>query len=189
MNTGTRVPGFKNKVMVDIEQMMSYAHGLRTSAPAEVMEAQEVIRQKESIINQANLEARRIKATASQEAAAVKQAAQVEYLSKVDEAEILKAAENKVEEMHDEAQQEAQRVTHRAQEKPTAWRTNWKNRLQRSARAPTSMHRKCCRNWRRNSPTRWVRFAEGWTGSARRWPTGEPPRRPSPQVTSRHSGL
>ena len=54
VNTGTRVPGFKNKVMVDIEQMMSYAQGLRTSAPAEVMEAQEVIRQKESIINQAN---------------------------------------------------------------------------------------------------------------------------------------
>ena len=117
VNTGTRVPGFKNKVMVDIEQMMSYAHGLRTSAPAEVMEAQEVIRQKESIINQANLEARRIKATASQEAAAVKQAAQVEYLSKVDEAEIIKAAETKVGEMEDEAHQEAQRITHRAQEK------------------------------------------------------------------------
>ena len=111
------MPGFRRRVLVDIDRLMSYANELRASVPAEMQEAEEVIRQKDSMINQASLEARRIKEAAAQEAAAITETAQREHLSKVDETEIVRAAEVKAEEIREEALQESRRITQEAQEK------------------------------------------------------------------------
>ena len=58
-DSATKVPGLKKWVMVDPDRLHGVVKELATAIPADIQEAQEVIRQKESIINQAHLEARR----------------------------------------------------------------------------------------------------------------------------------
>ena len=80
---GTRVPGFKNKVMIDAVVLKSLGEEIKNSVPASIAEAGEVISQKTSIINQANLEAQRIKNTANEESTQIIQAANTEHEAKV----------------------------------------------------------------------------------------------------------
>ena len=56
-----KLPGFKNKVILDAEELSSILNKLAESVPADIAEAQEIIIQRESVINQAHLEARRIR--------------------------------------------------------------------------------------------------------------------------------
>ena len=42
VSTGTRVPGFKNKVMVDKDRLAVLADEIRNSVPANIQEAQEI---------------------------------------------------------------------------------------------------------------------------------------------------
>ena len=116
-STGTRVPGFRRKVMVDIDRMITLGDELRRSVPADIQEASEVIKMKESIINQSYLEAKRIRGVAEEEAGALTSAAQEEHASKVDDSEILKAAESKGQEIREEAASEAQQILQDAQRK------------------------------------------------------------------------
>lgn len=116
-STGTRVPGFRRKVMVDIDRMITLGDELRRSVPADMQEASEVIKMKESIINQAYLEAKRIRGVAEDEATALTSAAQEEHASKVDDSEILRAAELKGKEIAEEAAYEAQQILQDAQRK------------------------------------------------------------------------
>jgi vacuolar-type H+-ATPase subunit H len=116
-STGTRVPGFRRKVMVDIDRLVTLGDELRRSMPADIMEASEVIRMKESIINQAYLEAKRIRSAAEDEASSVTSAARMEHESKVGESEIIRAAEVKGQEMKEEAAYEAQQILQDAQRK------------------------------------------------------------------------
>ena len=116
-STGTRVPGFRRKVMVDIDRMITLGDELRMSVPADMQEASEVIKMKESIINQAYLEAKRIRGVAEEEVSALTTAAQEEHASKVGESEILKAAELKGQEIREEAAYEAQQILQDAQRK------------------------------------------------------------------------
>ena len=90
--------------MVDLDRLVSVGEALRDSIPADMQEAREVLKQKDSIINQAHLESRR-----------VKEAAQQEQMSRVNETEIVKAAETKAEEVHQEGLQGAQQTTQEAQ--------------------------------------------------------------------------
>ena len=115
VDTGTRVPGLRRKVLVDIDRLNALGEDLRTSVPADILEAQEILKQKESIVNQAYLEAQRIRTTAEQEAAAMKDAAHQEHVAKVDQTEIVKAAEEKGEEIKDQAMAEAQKIEQDAQ--------------------------------------------------------------------------
>ena len=46
--------------MVDSDRLDVVSEALRTSIPADIQEAREILTQKESIINQAHLEARRV---------------------------------------------------------------------------------------------------------------------------------
>ena len=115
--TGTRVPGFRRKVMVDIDRLIALGDELRMSVPADMQEASEVIKMKESIINQSYLEAKRIRGVAEEEASALTTAAQEEHASKVGESEILKAAELKGGEIKEEAAYEAQQILQDAQRK------------------------------------------------------------------------
>ena len=53
--------------MVDADRLEAVSSELRTSIPADIQEAREILKQKDSIINQAHLEARRVKESAGRE--------------------------------------------------------------------------------------------------------------------------
>ena len=114
---GSKVPGFRGKVLVEVERLHSLANELRNSIPAHMQEANEVIKQKESMINQAYLEAQRIKSSAEQEAAAITEAANREHRNMVDESEVSRTAEAKAQETKEEAAIEAQQIVQDAQRK------------------------------------------------------------------------
>jgi len=113
--SATRVPGFRKRVMVDSERLDTVAEALRTSIPADIQEAREILNQKEAIINQSHLEARRVKESAEQEAVTITTAAKREQASRVDETEILKEAHVLAEETNQQAIQEAQETGQEAQ--------------------------------------------------------------------------
>ena len=107
VETGIRVPGFGKKVLVDIARLSVLGDELRTAVPADIQEAQEVLKQKDSIIKQAYLEAQRMKDGADQEAREITVAAQQEHHLKVDETEVVKVADAKSQEIKDEAMMES----------------------------------------------------------------------------------
>lgn len=109
------MPGFRKRVMVDSDRLEAISSELRTSIPADIQEAREILKQKESIINQAHLEARRVKESAEREAVTVTSAAIEEQASKVDETEIIKEAGVKAGETNQRALQEAQEIVQEAQ--------------------------------------------------------------------------
>ena len=114
---GTRVPGLKNKVMIDAGLLISLGEEIRNSVPASMHEAGEVISQKTSIINQANLEAQRIKNTANEESAQIIQAAHTEHEAKVSDSEVVDSANVKAAEIQQDAMSEAQQIMTEAQKK------------------------------------------------------------------------
>ncbi len=114
-NSSSQPFGFRGKVMVDAAQFSSVIRNLSAVLPADVQEAREILRQKDSILNQAYLEAQRVKANVEEEVSAQIQAAQVEHQSKVDESEVLKVAEVKGQEIREEAMAEAERIIQDAQ--------------------------------------------------------------------------
>ena len=92
----------RKRVMVDADRLASVGKELRDSIPADIQEATEILKQKDSIVNQAHLEARR-----------VKEAAQQEQASRINQTEIVKAAETKAEEVSQQGLQDAQRKAYR----------------------------------------------------------------------------
>ena len=116
-NTGTKVPGFRRKVMVDIDRVMALSDEILQGVPEDIKEASEVIKMKESIINQAYLEAKRVRTLAENEATALTSAAKEEHETKVDESEIYKSAEQKGQETKEQAALEAQHILQDAQKK------------------------------------------------------------------------
>jgi vacuolar-type H+-ATPase subunit H len=114
-NTGTRVPGFRRKVMVDIDRLTALAEELRRGIPSHMQEAQEILRQKESILNLAMLESQRIRSSAEQEATSLTKAAEEEHKNRVGGSEIVKGAETKAAEIKEEALMEAQQIIQDAQ--------------------------------------------------------------------------
>lgn len=114
-NTANRVPGFRKKIMIDADQFAAVITAVRGSLPASVQEAQEILKQKDSILNQAYLEAQRVKANVDEEVAEQIEAARQEHMSKVDESEIVKSAEARAQEIRDEAMAEAQEIVQDAQ--------------------------------------------------------------------------
>jgi hypothetical protein len=107
---GTRVPGFRRKVMVDIDRLGYVADELRNSVPDNMREADEVLRQKESIINQAYLESQRIRGAAEEEASAKAAATLQEHETRVGDSEVLRAAEQRGRAKEDEAMLKAQEI-------------------------------------------------------------------------------
>lgn len=115
--SGTRMPGFRGKVMVDKDRLTTIASGLREAIPANVREAHEILRQKDSLLNLAAMEAQRIKESAAGEANTVVEAARKEHATKVDQTEIVKAAEAKAREITDHALQQANEIMQDAQKR------------------------------------------------------------------------
>ena len=117
VDDGTRVPGFKNRLMVDVDRLSALEQMIQTSIPASVREAATVIAQKESIINQAYLEAQRMKKTAEDEASGITLSAEQEHQAKVDESAIVASSQAKAEQIQGGAMTEAQQIIQDAQRK------------------------------------------------------------------------
>ncbi len=116
--SGTRVPGFRGKVMVDIDSLVRISDQLGSvDMSDDVREASEVIRMKESILNQAYLEAKRIRTTAEEEVGKLTSQAETEYRTKVGESSVLKRAEEISQEMQEQAGYESQQILQDAQRK------------------------------------------------------------------------
>jgi len=114
--SSTRVPGMK-KLMVDGDRFATLIEALKTSLPAEIQEAKEVLSQKDSILNQAYLESQRMKTAGEEQVAAHVEAAHHEHLAKVDESEIVAAANTRAQEITDEAMEESQAILQDAQKR------------------------------------------------------------------------
>ena len=116
--TGTRVPGFRGKVMVETDSLIRLSQQLNSiDMTDDVREASEVIQMKDSILNQAYLEAKRIRTGAEDEVSRVTSQANEEYRSKVDESSILKRAEELAQEKQEQAAYESQQILQDAQRK------------------------------------------------------------------------
>ena len=111
VSEGTKVPGFRGKVMIDVDRLDTLGRELSRSVPAYIQEAEEIVKQKDSIINQAALEAQRVRSSAEQHAMTLTSEAQQEYTAKVAESEIIKAAEERGEVIKNDAMTEAQDIT------------------------------------------------------------------------------
>ena len=117
VDDGTRVPGFRNRLMIDVDRLSALEQMIQTSIPASIREAATIIAQKESIVNQAYLEAQRMKKTAEEEASGISMAAQQEHEAKVDESTIVASSQAKAEQIQGGAMTEAQQITQDAQRK------------------------------------------------------------------------
>ena len=114
-SSASRVPGLRRKVMVDADEFASVIRELRTAMPADIQEAQEIIRQKDSILNQTYLESQRLRSKVEEEVTAQKQASIREHQEMVGESSVLKEAEARADEMREEAQGEAEELLQDAQ--------------------------------------------------------------------------
>ncbi|MAO89441.1 MAG: hypothetical protein CL880_02750 [Dehalococcoidia bacterium] len=115
IQSANKVPGIGNKAMVDIKKLKSIYDALSQSIPEEILEASEVIKQKESIINQAYLEAKRTKEIAQQESASINDKARGEYDQKVSDSEVTRGAELKSEEIISDANEKATGIVQESQ--------------------------------------------------------------------------
>lgn len=122
-NSSNRVPGLRKKVMVDGDRFTELIEILKGSLPANVQEAEEILKQKDSILNQAYLESQRVKSTVEQEVADEIDAARQEHATKVGESEIVKAAEARGQEIRDKAMVEAQEIVQDAQKRAVRTQT------------------------------------------------------------------
>ncbi len=115
--SSSRVPGFRKKVMVDADEFAAVLNNIRTVMPADVQEARQILLQKDSILNQAYLEAQRVKTTAEEEVAAELKAAREEHQVKVGESEVTRTATTKAQETMDHAMSEAEDIVQDAQKR------------------------------------------------------------------------
>ena len=116
-DSGTRVPGFRGKIMVEIDKLRILTEELKSGLPSDLQEAQAIITQKESIISQANLEADRIRSEAENTAQSLNSDASVKHEERVSESEVLKEAHSRGEEIKLGAASEAQSIIQEAQRK------------------------------------------------------------------------
>ena len=119
-DSGTRVPGFRGKVMIESDRLARLSEAIREGMPADIAEAQAIIVQKESIIDQANLEAKRIVEDAEKSATDMTSAANVAHDEKVSDSQVLQEASNRGDEITANASVEAQSIVQDAQRKAYA---------------------------------------------------------------------
>ena len=98
LDTSKAVPVSGN-VLIDKKKIMELVDQLRLAIPQEVKAAAEVLSQKDHIINQANLDARRTKAQAEDD-----------YRERLDQNEITELAQKRAEETLSEAEERANRI-------------------------------------------------------------------------------
>lgn len=114
--SGTRVPGFRGKTMIDADRLGTLVLELQNSMPSGVQEAQTIITQKDSIISQAQMEASRIIDEARNSASQLTTEATAQQEEKVSDSEVLRVASNRGEEIVASASGEAQVLVTSAQD-------------------------------------------------------------------------
>ena len=98
VTSGKGVPA-TGKVLIDREKLAELMGQINASLPADLQEAQDFLQMRENLINQALLEARRIRSSSEEEAR-----------TRVSESEIIEEAKKLSEEIVGEAQRRAQRI-------------------------------------------------------------------------------
>ena len=93
-----RVP-ITGRAMIDADRLLELIDQMRLAVPRNVQEGQEVLERREQIINQTTLDARRIRATAEQDARHL-----------VEDSEMVKVAKRRGEEIIAEAEAKAHRM-------------------------------------------------------------------------------
>lgn len=99
-------------VIVDKKKMMELLDQLRLAIPQEVRAAEEVLNQKDQILNQALTEARRTKIKAEDD-----------YRERLDQNELVMLAQKRAEELKQEAEQRASRLLQQAEAECESRRT------------------------------------------------------------------
>lgn len=79
---GGKVPG-TSRCLVNMDKFATIIKAMRDELPAEIADANTILRQKESIVKQAELEARRIRGYADEEAATIRQMAEEQTSSAI----------------------------------------------------------------------------------------------------------
>jgi vacuolar-type H+-ATPase subunit H len=127
MLSSGRVPGTA-RTLVNLEKVNEVLEELKRELPSQVNDAQTVLRQKEAILKQAEMEARRIRAYADEEATTIRSLAEEQSRSQIETAQneaqeilsgnaIVQAAEDKAREIKAAAEERAQKTIADAQDK------------------------------------------------------------------------
>lgn len=127
MLSSGRVPGTA-RTLVNMEKVAEVLEELKRELPSQVNDAQTVLRQKDAILKQAELEARRIRAYADEEATTIRSLAEEQSQSQIETArkeaqemltdsEIVKAAQEKAKEIEAAAEERAQKIISESQNK------------------------------------------------------------------------
>ena len=103
LNTSPKVPTTRSR-LVDAEKVMELVEQLRLAIPQDIRASQEVIDRKDTIINQAQIEARH-----------TREQAEDEFKARLDENELLVAARNRAEQLTDESESKAARLIQAAE--------------------------------------------------------------------------
>ncbi len=103
LNTSRKMPGTHSR-LVDADKVMELVEQLRLAVPQDVKSAQEVIAKKDSILDQAQIDARRTKAQA-----------ETEYASRLDQNEVVAAARRKAQGLAEEAEHKSNKLTEQAE--------------------------------------------------------------------------
>ena len=103
VGTSPKVPATRSR-LVDSEKMAELVEQLRLSIPQDVKAAQEVLDRKDTILNQAQIDARRTRNEAEEE-----------FMVRLDQSEVLTAARNRAELLMVEADEKATRLLERVE--------------------------------------------------------------------------
>lgn len=127
MLTSGRVPG-TSRTLINVDRVSEVVEALKGELPDQVTDAEAVLRQKEGILKQAELEARRLRAYADEEATTIRRLAeeqsneQLENARKqasemVEETSIVKQSHERAEEIEAEARRKGEKSIIEAQAK------------------------------------------------------------------------
>jgi len=103
VNTSPKVPATRSR-LVDAEKVAELLEHLRLSIPQDVRAAEQVLERKDAILNQSQIDARRIKADAEEE-----------YAARLEQNEIMAAARHQAEGLVEEAEHKATRLIEQAE--------------------------------------------------------------------------
>ncbi|MBI2166214.1 MAG: hypothetical protein HYU29_07430 [Chloroflexi bacterium] len=104
VTSASRVPA-THKVILDLERVLSLVDQLRLGVPKDVQDAEQILAKKETLLNHALMEARRIKTSAEEESR-----------SRVDQSEIVKGANRRAEQTLAEAKAKADEMVKAVQD-------------------------------------------------------------------------
>ena len=111
-------------VLIDKKKVMELLDQLRLAIPREILAAEEVLTQKDHILNQALLEARRTKSQAEDE-----------YRERLDQNEITVVAENRAEQMMRQVEERAERLAQQSESQARSRRSEADDYALKSLRA------------------------------------------------------